>query len=1342
MNKIIQNLFLLFLLVAVKQVNATAIQSTGAGGSWNNPASWSPAQVPVAGDAVTINSGSPITVTANATCATVSINSSALLTLNGGNLTVTGTFLMNGSFDCRSTYVLNGPGSFNLPTGATGLLIGNPYGITTGSGTGATAGSIQVTGGRSYAMGTSYTYDGITNQVTGNGLPFVVNNGGIVTIANTGPAFNNTVTLSTSPSTFQNLTLASGNFSLNSETLTISGGTLLNTGGNLASASSGGVNADGGSIVASGATITGPTNFYNLNLSSNNTITTSGLSSPIIDGTFTIGPGKLVGTNSPRYAIGSTLTYNGPNNRGLEWNVDLSTPATIGVTQGYPDNVTITSGSDFDICNYAVNGNDGAIPRGLYGNLTTSEFTMIDWIDYNNSSGPYYHNPLLLQTGSFTVGGNMIVNAGGNINMALIGGSGAVTIKGSLTINGAGANVDLDSMTNVFSVGNGITLNNGTINVGYTGVASKLQVTGDVVQNGGTINDQSGVFSLTGNFTKTGGTFNALGGTMEFNSTIGSQTFSTNSASETFNNLVVDESAGNLTLLNNLNLTGDLTLTNGLILTGANTLAMTNGSSNVFRTNGWVEGFVQRNISTVGKAYIFPIGDATHYTPVTLTFGSVTTPGDVKVSTYTPFTGIAGYATYALSKTKYVDRVWTIYKSSGTFGTYTGTFDYGTTNLVGGATVGNLHAGFYDGSAWSYPSATGAGTAVTATSITPLGAAVSYVGLSECAYPLVHNITGGGAYCNGGTGVVVGLDNSEAGVNYQLQVGGVNTGAVVAGTGVAISFGNQTATGTYTVNAANAATGCPTAMNGSVSVTVNPLPVITFTAQPGASACLNNNVTYTTQAGESNYIWVIPGTNGVDYTIISGGTTTDNTITLQWLTSGSKTVTINYTDANVCSAATPTSSIATTISAPPAPTFTTVPAPPTCTGISVTYTTQTGMTNYIWTIPGIAGTDYTIISGGTSTDNAVTLKWLTTGNKTVTVNYSNGGGCAGTTPASTTTIVSAGLNPTLASSPLNSSCMGSNVSYTTESGMSNYMWTIPGTNGIDYTIVSGGTTTDNTLTVTWLTAGSKTVQVNYSNPVGCTPGAAASATITVNSLATPTFAQVGPLCINSVASPLSATSINAISGSWNPVAPNTSATGTYHFTFTPGVGQCAVPASMDIVVIDTPLVYGYGNELYLIQQGQSVIVQGTVADLSNVSIAWTPNDNTINNTTIPNPTVSPLASKEYTMVVSSNLVQNCQSSVMISVIVQYAPGIPSAFSPNADGIHDTWYIKNIEQYPDAEVEIFNRYGQVVYQVQGNYLESAWDGTFNGKPLPVGTYYYIINLNNGQAPLTGPVSVIR
>ena len=71
--------------------------------------------------------------------------------------------------------------------------------------------------------------------------------------------------------------------------------------------------------------------------------------------------------------------------------------------------------------------------------------------------------------------------------------------------------------------------------------------------------------------------------------------------------------------------------------------------------------------------------------------------------------------------------------------------------------------------------------------------------VSVSALPTAYSVTGGGSYCSGGIGVVIGLSNSQTGVNYQLQRNGVNTGAPVAGTGAALNFGNQTVAGTYTV---------------------------------------------------------------------------------------------------------------------------------------------------------------------------------------------------------------------------------------------------------------------------------------------------------------------------------------------------------------------------------------------------------------------------------------------------------------------------------------------------------------------------------------------------------------
>ncbi len=91
--------------------------------------------------------------------------------------------------------------------------------------------------------------------------------------------------------------------------------------------------------------------------------------------------------------------------------------------------------------------------------------------------------------------------------------------------------------------------------------------------------------------------------------------------------------------------------------------------------------------------------------------------------------------------------------------------------------------------------------------------------LTVSAGPATFNVTGGGSYCAAGGGVTVGLDGSESTADYQLELNGSPTGALVAGTGSAISFTNQTAVGTYTVIASNVTSGCTATMNGSASVT-------------------------------------------------------------------------------------------------------------------------------------------------------------------------------------------------------------------------------------------------------------------------------------------------------------------------------------------------------------------------------------------------------------------------------------------------------------------------------------------------------------------------------------------
>jgi gliding motility-associated-like protein len=83
---------------------------------------------------------------------------------------------------------------------------------------------------------------------------------------------------------------------------------------------------------------------------------------------------------------------------------------------------------------------------------------------------------------------------------------------------------------------------------------------------------------------------------------------------------------------------------------------------------------------------------------------------------------------------------------------------------------------------------------------------------------------------------------------------------------------------------------------------------------------------------------------------------------------------------------------------------------------------------------------------------------------------------------------------------------------------------------------------------------------------------------------------------------------------------------------------------------------------------------------------------------------------------------------------------PNTFTPNNDGINDTWDIPYLSIYPNCTVEVLNRYGEQVYYSKGYPV--AWNGRLKGADLPVGTYYYIINLNNANKPFSGSLAIIR
>lgn len=116
-----------------------------------------------------------------------------------------------------------------------------------------------------------------------------------------------------------------------------------------------------------------------------------------------------------------------------------------------------------------------------------------------------------------------------------------------------------------------------------------------------------------------------------------------------------------------------------------------------------------------------------------------------------------------------------------------------------------------------------------------------------------------------------------------------------------------------------------------------------------------------------------------------------------------------------------------------------------------------------------------------------------------------------------------------------------------------------------------------------------------------------------------------------------------------------------------------------------------------------------------------------------------LYSGDYALTVTDIL--NCTKDTVITVPVNEQPCLtpPSAFTPEGDGYNDTWFLENIELYPECVVIIYNKWGRVVFESTG--YATPWDGMLNGRPLPPATYYYSIQIID-DAVYTGPVTIVR
>jgi len=184
-----------------------------------------------------------------------------------------------------------------------------------------------------------------------------------------------------------------------------------------------------------------------------------------------------------------------------------------------------------------------------------------------------------------------------------------------------------------------------------------------------------------------------------------------------------------------------------------------------------------------------------------------------------------------------------------------------------------------------------------------------------------------------------------------------------------------------------------------------------------------------------------------------------------------------------------------------------------------------------------------------------------------------------------------------------------------------------------------------------------------------------------------------------------------------------------------GAGPCYIPADTMVVRFIPPPKVSAGGTRYVLK-GHTITLYPSVGD-SNVQYLWSPNID-INDVTAKNPIITGDVDRTYKLTITDS--RGCVNQDTARIIVSPEIKINNTFTPNADGINDYWDITGLIAYTDATVDIFDRYGQKVFHSLS--YPKPWDGNFNGKPLPVGVYYYVINTHvNGQV-LSGYVTIIR
>ena len=288
--------------------------------------------------------------------------------------------------------------------------------------------------------------------------------------------------------------------------------------------------------------------------------------------------------------------------------------------------------------------------------------------------------------------------------------------------------------------------------------------------------------------------------------------------------------------------------------------------------------------------------------------------------------------------------------------------------------------------------------------------------------------------------------------------------------------------------------------------------------------------------------------------------------------------------------------------------------------------------------------------------------------------------------------------------------------------------------------INGGTNWQSSNAFTGLASGTYTVVTR--NPVtSCT--ATTLATIDFNNNLSLDPITGTSICFGASFTPV--VSSNATSYSWSPTAgvsnaaiatPVFSPSATTTYTLLARLGSCSSQRAMTITIFPGAVANAGADAQIIAGDVYTMQASGSAG-----TYLWSP-ATALNNATLLNPNANPSVTTTYSLRVTTP--QGCAAiDDMTLTVIPYCIKPMNAFTPNGDGINDRWLITNGNCLANAQVQVFNRYGAKVFEDK-NY-RNTWDGSYNGNPLPDGTYYYVISfrlINNKVENRTGNVTILR